>query len=549
MISRSGKVILLTALTTATFGFTLHSSASSHREAPQISKYPQVDATDFYLFNSYEPGRENYVVVLANYNPLQASFGGPNYFPLDANALYEIHIDNNGDAREDITFQFQFENAAPEAGVVNFTIGSGENSKVVPAILRNVAPISADSKPGLSFRESFTINHVVGDRRAGVSQSVSSLSIPEEGLDNLTFEKPFDYAGEKTYGGAGNYADYADTFIHSISIPNCDQDGRVFVGQRLDGFKTALGEVFDLINFVPIEADGAPGSGDADGFPGGIGQDPERNQLARNNVTSIALEIHQSCLVGEGNGVIGGWTTASLHQATILNPQATLEKPEVTGGAWTQVSRLGNALVNELMIGFSDKDRFNSSEPKDDSQFLDYITHPVLPAIVDKLLRDVINSTLDVEISDLAPSNIPRRDLVSGFLSGFTGINQMSTVTRAEILRLNTNILATPREEQQPLGMLAGDLSGFPNGRRPGDDTVDITLRAIMGAFCYDLPMATDGTLSNLNICAPDDAPVGNVALTDGAPMSALDFDITFPFLLTPYPGSPIGAPIPTPRN
>lgn len=524
--------------------FLANAFASSHREAPYISKYPQVDGTDFYAFNSYEPGREGYVTFLANYIPVQAAYGGPNYFTMDENALYEIHIDNDGDAIEDLTFQFRFNNQVPESGVVSFSIGEGENQKDIPAVLRNVGGISTEGAGGLSYVESYSVRMVTGDRRRGTKAAVTDAASGES-----SFSKPFDYSGTKTFGGPGNYRGYAESFIHDINIPGCDSPGKVFVGQRLEGFKIALGETFDLINFVPIEGDSAPGAGDGGGFPGGVTQDVNRNVLATNNITSIALEIPKACVIGDGNGVIGSWTTASLRQATILNRRPTLNKPEIALGPWTQVSRLGNFLVNELFIGFPDKDRFNSSEPKDDAQFVDYVTHPVFPAIVNVLFRDAVNSTLGTNIADLAPSNIPRNDLVTSFLTGVPGVNQLATVTGSEMLRLNTEIPAALRADQHYLGVAAGDLAGFPNGRRPGDDAVDIALRVAMGALCHDLPLGEDGAGVNIGLCDPSDAPVGNVPLTDGAPMSAMDFDNSFPYLLPPYPGSPNDAPIPTPAD
>ncbi len=519
-------------------------SASSHREAPFITKYPQVDGTDFYAFNSYEPAREAYVTFLANYIPVQAAYGGPNYFPMDERALYEIHIDNDGDAVEDLSFQFRFSNRVPDTGVVNFSIGAGDNQKTVPAVLRNVGGISADAAPSLNYVESYSLTMVAGDRRAGTKMPVTHVA-----GGATSFAKPFDYSGTKTFGDAGMYRSYAERFIHDIDIPGCDADGKVFVGQRLEPFKIALGETFDLVNFVPIEGDSAPGAGDGAGFPGGVTQDASRNVLNKNNITTIALELPKACVTGNGNGVIGSWTSASLRQANILNRRPRLDKPEIGLGPWTQVSRLGNFLVNELFIGFPDKDRFNASEPKDDGQFADYVTHPVFPAIVNVLFRDAVNTTLGASIEDLAPTNIPRNDLVAGFLTGFPGVNQLAAVTPSEILRLNTGIPATERTEQHTLGVAAGDLAGFPNGRRPGDDAVDIALRVAMGALCHDLPLGEAGAGVNLGLCTPADAPVGNVPLTDGAPLSALDFDNAFPYLITPYPGSPNDAPIPTPAD
>lgn len=539
------KTIIATAIGAAVTMLTAGSAlASSHREAPYIGKYPQLDGTDFYMFNSYEPGREDYVTILANYNPVQAAYGGPNYFPLDNAALYEIHIDNDGDAQEDITFQFRFNNKEASGGTIEFPVGQGDNQKSVAVPLKNVGVLSADDETNLNFVEQYSVTLVNGDRRRGNKNKVTNAASGSE-----VFRKPFDYAGTNTYGGAGNYTTYADSFIHETNIPGCDVPGRVFAGQRLEGFKIALGEVFDLVNFVPVEGDSAPGAGDGGGFTGGVTQDTERNILARNNVTTLAIEVHKDCLTGDGNGTIGGWTTSSLRQATILNRRATLARPEINLGGWTQVSRLGNFLVNELVIGFPDKDRFNSSEPKNDGQFLDYVTHPVLPLIIDSLFNGPVNNELGTSFANLAPSNVPRQDLVTGFLTGVAGVNQLKTVTPSEMLRLNTGIAAVVREDQHTLGVAGGDLAGFPNGRRPGDDSVDIALRVVMGALCHDLPIETEDGLLNLGLCSPDDAPVGGAALTDGAPISASDFDNSFPYLITPYPGSPTNAPIPRPKN
>lgn len=511
--------------------------ASSHREAPFITKYPQVDATDFYLFRSYEPGREEYVTMIANYIPVQAAYGGPNYFPLDSLATYEIHVDNDGDSVEDLTFQFRFED---ELVGIKLDV-AGEQ---ISSVLRNVGVLSAEDETGLNHLESYSIQLVSGDRRTGAKQSIT-----DAGSGSDTFAKPFDYAGTKTFGGPGNYTTYANSFIHDISIPGCGMPGRVFVGQRNEAFKISLGEVFDLVNFVPVEGDSAPGAGDGGGFPGGVTQDEERNILARNNVTSIALEVHRSCLTAGGEDVIGAWTTASLRQINILNPRPTFDKPEISGGRLVQVSRLSAPLVNELFIGYDMKDRFNSSEPRDDGQFLTFVTNPGLPLILDALFRDAVNATLGTDIDDLAPSNFPRNDLVTAFLTGFPGVNQFANVTPGEMLRLNTEILPTPRDQQSAFGVAGGDLAGFPNGRRPGDDVVDIALRVAMGALCHDLPLGMGGDPVNLGLCDPEDAPVGNVPFTDGAPLSASDLNNSFPYLLTPYPGSPVGAPLPQPAD
>lgn len=526
---RAGLLTMLVAVGAA--------NASSHREAPFITKLPQVDASDFYMFVSYEPGREDYVTFLANYIPVQAPYGGPNYFPLDRDAVYEILIDNDGDAVEDLTFQFDFDDVLPAGEVIALDI----DGTPVTSVLRNIGGITPEAESGLNHVQTYSLTLVEGDRRVGTA---SPLTNSATGSD--TFRKPFDYSGTKTFGGPGNYDAYADGFIYDIDIPACS-GGRVFVGQRYEAFKLALGEVFDLVNFVPIEGDSSPGAGDGDGFPGGVTQDPDRNALIRNNATTLALEVHKDCL-GDSD-VIGAWTTASLPQARILNPEQTFERPQVNGGALTQVSRLSAPLVNELVIGYDQKDRFNSSAPADDGQFATFVTNPVLPAILDILFRDAVNATLGTSFENLAPTNFPRADLIAAFLTGVEGVNAFADGTPSEMLRLNTAVASTPRAAQQPLGVAAGDLAGFPNGRRPGDDVVDIALRVVMGALCHDLPIGEGGAGANLGFCEPEDAPVGDAAFTDGAPLSAMDLDNRFPYLITPYPGSPTNAPLPQPEE
>ena len=256
----------------------------------------------------------------------------------------------------------------------------------------------------------------------------------------------------------------------------------------------------------------------------------ELNIIDDKNVTSLILEVPVACLTANLDPVIGGWTTASLPQARILNPApiydagAGANNATVEGGALTQVSRLGSPLVNEVVIGLRDKDRFNSSEPVDDPQFLTYVTHPTLPEIIEALFGG-----LGVQ----APNNFPRDDLVAVFLTGISGLTQPATVVApGEMLRLNTGIPATMRDTQSNLGVLAGDNAGFPNGRRPGDDVVDIALRTVMGILCTLDDPATFG-------CVPADAPSGALPYTDGATVSATDFDDAFPYLATPVPGAP----------
>jgi hypothetical protein len=283
----------------------------------------------------------------------------------------------------------------------------------------------------------------------------------------------------------------------------------MFVGQRKDPFVVNLGETFDLINIKAPATEFAAGAERA-----------AKDDLAGKNVTSIELEVAASCLTAGADPVIGGWTTASMRQARLLNPApGTGSAASKEGGAWTQVSRLGMPLVNEVVIGLKDKDRFNHSKPSSDSQFADYVTNPTLPALVEVLYGSA---------GAKAPTNFPRNDLVAAFLTGVKGLNQPAKVTASEMLRLNTSIPPAAQGAQKRLGVIDGDNAGFPNGRRPGDDVVDIALRVVMGKLC------------TLNLgCAPADAPAGGLHFTDGAYLDDSFFGNAFPYLKNPLAGSP----------
>ncbi|CAH0179068.1 hypothetical protein SRABI118_01189 [Massilia sp. Bi118] len=473
----------------------LPAGASSHREAPFLTNAPKVDGTDFYMFRSYASGRQDYVTLIANFIPFQDPQGGPNFYQFDQNALYEIHVDNNGDAKEDISFQFRFKNTSKHTAL---TIGG----KQVMIPLINSSTIQGVNPPSLNVRETYTIDMVKGDRRGGTRTRLAGTGGASE------FDKPVDNIGEKTFGGAGGYETYANQHIYDLNIPGCGT-GRVFVGQRKEPFYIAVGKIFDLFNLNPL---GAEVSGN-------------KNDLEGKNVSSIALEIPIACLTAGGEPVIGAYATASMRQGRLLNPTPAsgINNAAKEGGAWSQVSRVGMPLVNEVVIGMDDKDRFNTSKPKDDAQFINYVTNPVLPAVVETLFP-----------SAKAPTNFPRNDLVTVFLKGLPGVNQPKNVVASEMLRLNTSIAPTPQASQNQLGVAGGDNAGFPNGRRPADDVVDASLRVAMGALCV-LTGANDA----LGVgCKPGDAPAGGLKLTDGVRKTATDFKAAFPYLNAPLPGN-----------
>jgi len=488
--------------------------ASSHREAPFISTRPSVDGTDFYMFNSYETGRAGFVTLIANYIPLQDPQGGPNYFLLDDNALYEISVDNTGSGKANLTFQFRFTTTTQ-----GLTVPVG--SKSVPVPLTNIGPVGAGSAGVQNIAQSYSLTLVKGDRRTG-----TAMPITNNNTGSKTFDKPLDNIGNKSIA---NYAAYAGNFVYSILIPGCKGEGKVFVGQRQDPFFLDLGGTFDLVNYhYPVEQL----------VPAGMStRNYGTNSLAGFNVTSLALEIPAACLTNGSDPVIGAYTTASLRQASVLNPAPQSANsvasvgpvtsptgPELAGGSWTQVSRLGMPLVNELVIGLPDKDRWNTTTPVQDAEFADYVTNPSLPVLVQALFGSA---------GVKAPNVYPRTDLEAVFLTGIAGLNQPAKVLApAEELRLNTSSAVTPYASQKDLGVIGGDGAGFPNGRRPIDDVVDITLRVAMGVLLKPY----DGSAMD-----PDPASDASRQLgyTDGVQANPANFLTAFPYLNTPLPGSP----------
>jgi hypothetical protein len=457
---------------------------SSHREAPFVTENPKVDATDFYMFTSYEPARSDYVTIVANYLPLQDAYGGPNYFTLDPNARYDIHVDTNGDAIEDLTFRFTFSNRLRDLAL---QVGPAGAQKTVSVPLKNIGPITSLDNSALNELEAYKLEVLSGP--AAAPSSTYTVTNPATG--GVWFTKPVDNIGKKS---VADYAAYAAAHVYDVAFPG-GAAGRMFVGQRKDPFVVNLGEVFDLVNLNPL---GAP--------------DAKENTIGDKNVTALILELPKSLFTSlpGAKPVIGGWTTASLPKTTTLNPNPGFANPtsHPVNGPYQQVSRLGMPLVNEVVIGLKDKNRFNASAPKDDGQFLDYVTNPTLPELLELLFGVT------------APNQFPRNDLVQAFVTGIPGLNDNGGV--GEMLRLNLGTPPVGPALQMNLGVLAGDAAGFPNGRRPGDDVVDIELRVAMGV-----------------LLDPAVAPSGNLPYADGATVNASMFLPVFPYLQTPLAGSP----------
>jgi len=451
---------------------------------------PQTDITDLYAFVSYETGRSNYVTLIASWHPRQLPYGGPNYFPLSDQFYYEIHIDQTGDGVPEITYQWTFHSELANNGTGLALNISGFK---VPVALKALGPVTAGNSASLNYLEFYRLN---------VITPTSSQPATVASTGQNFFVKPSDYFGTKTFP---NYTAYAAQYMYNINIPNCATPGRIFVGQRTESFRVNLGQIFDLVDFVPIDG--------ASGFPGGINQSDSNDIIHDTNIISTILEIPTTCIATTAaNGVIGVWAASR----------------SIRGNR--QKARLGNPLFNELIIGLSDKDTWNRRVPADDRRLNNYLLYPTFPAILDILFRAAVNGVLKTNFSTIAPTNFPRNDLVTALLTGIPGINLLQDIStrRIEMLRLNTSIPPTPPANQSSLGVVGGDLAGFPNGRRLGDDAIDIVLRVVMGVLCY----------AKLGVCNPADAVTGNVAFTDGAPINAGYFDTTWPYIKTPIPGS-----------
>lgn len=459
----------------------LTGSPSSHREAPFITEMPKVDGTDLYAFRSYEPGRDDFVTLIANYLPFQAPFGGPNYFTLDGDAVYEIHVDSNGDAVEDVTFRFRYRARLRD---IELGVGDSNDQRRVSVPLKNVGPITANDTSALNVLEQYEVDVIFGPTAAPSLVVAVSNAVTGETI----FDKPVDNIGSKSIP---NYPMYASAFLYDADFGGGVQ-GRVFLGQRKDPFFISLGETFDLLNLNPLGA--------VDALP---------NSFENLNVTSFCLEVPRSLLGGgDADGIIGIWTTASLPKNRTLVSDPGYYSPSQGSMELQQVSRLGMPLVNEVVIGLKDKNLFNASEPANDAVFLEYVTHPTLPELIQALFPVV------------APNLFPRTDLVQVFLTGVPMLNQNNSMS--EMLRLNMGIAPQPSRLQSSLGVLGGDNAGFPNGRRPGDDVVDVTLRVAMGAL-LDSAVAPDGGLP----------------YTDQTRKTAAEYPAVFPYLNTPLPGAP----------
>jgi Domain of unknown function (DUF4331) len=391
-------------------------TASSHREAPVIADDPAADNTDVYAFRS--PDRPDTVTLVANYIPLEEPAGGPNFAKFDDSVLYAIKVDSDGDAEEDLSYEFRF----------TTTVRNGNT------FLYNTGQITSLDDPDLNVRQTYTVTQVTGKGKRGRVELGSGIATP-----------PVNIGPRSTPGYEA---------LAASAVSDLPGGIKVFAGQRDDPFFVDLGSVFDLAGLRPFNPFHLIPLGATAGVDG----------VAGYNTHSIAIQVPIEQLVKIPNTTIGVYASAERQKIRILRPDGTSDSQ----GPWVQVSRLANPLINEVVIPIGKKDQWNRSDPADDGQFASSYTSPEVPALVNLLYP---------ALPDIATTG--RNDLVSVLLTGVPGLN-FTGDTKADLLRLNTSIAPSgPVGTGNRLGVLAGEFAGFPNGRRLEDDVTDIELRAL----------------------------------------------------------------------
>jgi Domain of unknown function (DUF4331) len=478
---------------------------SSHREAPEISKDPVADSTDVYAFRS--PDRPDSITLIANYIPLQQPSGGPNFFEFDDDVLYEIHIDNTGDGRPDVTYAFRFTTEIQVGGT----------------FLYNVGPIQSIDSPNWNRRQFYSVTRI--DRRSRVFEA----SFRRQKLGEHLPSPPCNIGPLST----PDYLGLVDQATHDLP-----GGIRVFAGQRAEGFYVDLGSVFDLANLRPFQQLHTQFGLN---IPELTRPAPGVNATKAVNVHSIAIQVPINQLTRNRNApsdvldpsaTIGVWTTASRQKVRIFSDR---NGDQVDAGPFSQISRLGNPLFNEVLVPMERKDYWNTQGPEGDAQFADGVRRPELAQLLPGLYPDVFPS-----LAALNASGKSRDDLVAILLTGIPkgvvdGFQNSAGSTLADELRLN--VAVPPASTPNNIGLIAGDAAGFPNGRRVFDDVFTIELRAIAGVTypLIDPSFVPDGAAG---------------AVTDG--LTASDTDQTadgtvqyldqFPYLGTPHSGYEVPA-------
>jgi hypothetical protein len=459
---------------------------SSHREAPAISKDPVADNTDTYAFVT--PG--NTVTIITSYLPGEEPSGGPNFYEFADDVLYEIHIDNDGDGKPDVSYQFRFE-----------TRNTNPNT-----FLYNTGPITSLDSPDWNRRQKYSVTKVT--RRSG--------RFPRWNVIGRDLAAPPCNIGPRS---TPNYSALADAATYSLG-----GGVKVFAGQRADSFFVDLGSVFDLGTLRPFQDLHLIKTAKADGV----------DSLAQSNVHTLAIQVPISDLTRDGkvptdvmspNAVIGVWGAASRRKGRKFDDDLDDGyRPPRQSGDYVQVSRLGNPLFNEVIVPLDRKDAWNAVGPDREKFFAKYVARPELARLLPALYPDVFPNlkAYDKDRADLLAillTGIPK-DVIDGF-QNFTG------TTQADELRLNVAI--PPTAQPKRLGLLDGDLQGFPNGRRLTDDAVTIELRAVAGATIplVDKTFTPDGAAS---------------LIEDGTFPPVRSFLSRFPYIGLPYAGYDVPA-------
>jgi hypothetical protein len=478
-------------------------SAASHREAPLISQDPTADNTDFYLFRSWnDPSK---VVLILNVIPGQEPGSGPNYFNFSDEVLYAVHIDTDQDGAENVAFEVRF--TTEFRGVV-----ADLSLPLSYVALPPITALDGAGSEGLGMRQSYTVTEVRG-----------ALPRDRTELNTGSFFAVPSNAGPRTYP---DYEALAAKGIYALS-----NGGKVFAGQRDETFSIDLGATFDTLNFrrqPPILSAAEDASNSTNPF--GV------DLFSGFNVNSIAIELPISALTSASNAVIGAYASTSRQRVTKrkgapLNFQQNDDQDDVLRGSgrFVQVSRLANPLVNEVIIGTPVKDIWNGSDPRDEATFLGFYT----------------TSRLAIAINTVFGTTFPttdRNDIVKALLK-YPSQGDSTTCSKddpcAELLRLDLSVPPTQPAQQQRLGVLAGDMAGWPNGRRPNDDVTDIALRVVAGALLGPVPALGDGV--NYNLGAPgagtaDGAGYGTTA-GNALDVTANGIAVEFPYLPTPHDG------------
>jgi uncharacterized protein DUF4331 len=439
-------------------------TASSHREAPLIADDPAADNTDVYAFVS--PDAPDTVTLIANYIPLEDPAGGPNYYRFDPSVEYAIHVDNDGDADDDVRYVFRFKTDVANGGT----------------FLYNTGPVGSDgTSANLNVKQTYSVTRVT---RAGSDVLGSGLVVPPANIGPRSNPSYDPYAGVVSLGGGR----------------------KVFAGPRDDPFFVDLGSIFDLGGLRPFNAFHILPPNTA-----AAGQDGVLNY----NTHTIAIQVPKTDVVKapNANGIVGIYASASRPKIRVLRGDGSVD----ASGPLVQVSRLGNPLVNEVIIPLGKKDRWNASDPKDDAQFEQHYLKPELAGLVNFLYPGLPDTPTDGR-TDLVAVLLTGVKLPDGTPFTFTGN------TRADLLRLNT--ATPPTSNPNKLGVLAGDLQGFPNGRRLADDVTDIELRAV--ACGYGAPLNGLFGLCNLS---------PNNTVGDGVDTNENAFLPNFPYVAVPNQG------------